>query len=145
MTRLGLNILCASALIAAPGHAPFGAGSSDEGPGAALAVSIAADSIITPEMIALGDAIFHGKAAGGLCFSCHGLDAKGVRGLAPNLTDGTWLHGDGSYAFIISTVERGVPKPKEAIAPMLPKGGARLSVDQVRAVAAYVYSVSHVR
>jgi hypothetical protein len=55
------------------------------------------------------------------------------------------LHGDGSYAFIISTVEKGVPKPKEAIAPMLPKGGARLSVDQVRAVAAYVYSLSHVR
>ena len=37
----------------------------------------------------------------------------------------------------------GVPKPKEHPAPMPPKGGAPLTDDQVKAVAAYVYSLSH--
>jgi mono/diheme cytochrome c family protein len=101
------------------------------------------DSVITKAMIAKGDSIFHGKLAGGLCFTCHGPDAKGIAGLGPNLTDDKWLHGDGSYGFIIGLVEKGVPKPKQAATPMLPKGGTNLNAEQVRAVAAYVYSLSH--
>ena len=101
------------------------------------------DSVITKAMIAKGDSIFHGKLAGGLCFTCHGPDAKGIAGLGPNLTDDKWLHGDGSYGFIIGVVEKGVPKPKQAATPMLPKGGTNLNAEQVRAVAAYVYSLSH--
>jgi mono/diheme cytochrome c family protein len=101
------------------------------------------DSIITKAMIAKGDSIFHGKLAGGLCFTCHGPDAKGIAGLGPNLTDEKWLHGDGSYGFIVGLVEKGVPKPKQAATPMLPKGGSNLNAEQIRAVAAYVYSLSH--
>ncbi len=98
---------------------------------------------ITPAMIALGDSIFHGKAAGGACFMCHGADAKGTPGLAPNLTaKKKWLDSDGTYASITSTVRHGVPDPKEGPSPMPPMGGANLTPDQVRAVAAYVYSVS---
>lgn len=63
-------------------------------------------------------------------------------GLAPDLTDDKWLHGDGSYEFIVATVTTGVPKPKQAMAPMPPKGGASLTDDQVHAVAAYVYSLN---
>lgn len=99
------------------------------------------DTTFAPATIALGEKIFQGKAAGGLCFSCHGMNAKGTKGLAPNLTDATWLHGDGSYEFIVKTVEAGVAKPKEAAAPMPPKGGGNLTPEQVRAVAAYVYSL----
>jgi mono/diheme cytochrome c family protein len=40
-------------------------------------------------------------------------------------------------------VTNGVPQPKEHPAPMPPKGGAQLSDDQVKAVAAYVYSLGH--
>jgi len=98
---------------------------------------------ITPGLIALGDSIFHGKVAGGMCFGCHGVDGKGTPGLAPDLTGGKWLHGDGSYAFIMQTVEVGVPKPKVAAAPMPPMGGAKLTPAEVRAVAAYVFSLSH--
>ena len=97
---------------------------------------------ITPAMIALGDSVYHGKVGGGTCAVCHGPDAKGTTGLAPDLTDGTWLHGDGSYAFIVGLVEQGVPDPKQFPAPMPAKGGANLTPDQVRAVAAYVYSLS---
>jgi len=71
------------------------------------------------------------------------MNARGLPGLAPNLTDKTWLHGDGSYDFIVALVQKGVPKPKQASAPMLPKGGTNLTDEQVRAVAAYVYSISH--
>ncbi len=101
----------------------------------------AADSI-PPAQKALGDSVFHGKAAGGTCAVCHGQDAKGTPGLAPDLTHGKWLHGDGSYAFIVSIVQKGVANPKEAAAPMPPMGGATLTPEQLHAVAAYVYSLS---
>jgi len=96
----------------------------------------------TPQQVALGDSIFHGQVAGGTCTACHGQDAKGTA-VAPNLTDSQWLNGDGSYQFIVHTVTTGVPHPKQHPAPMPPKGGATLTDDQVKAVAAYVYSLSH--
>ena len=93
-------------------------------------------------MVALGDSIFHGTAGGGICFTCHGADAKGIQGLGPDLTDTTWLHGDGSLDFIKNTVRNGVPTPKQAAAPMPPMGVAPLTPAQVDAVAEYVASLS---
>ena len=104
---------------------------------------VSQDTTITPAMIALGDSIFRGRVAGGTCIACHGPAAKGMPGLAPDLTDAKWLHGDGSLAFLERVIESGVPKPKEAAAAMPPGGGSRLSPAQLRAVAAYVYSLSH--
>ena len=97
---------------------------------------------VTPAAIAQGDSIFHGQVAGGTCTACHGQDAKGTA-VGPDLTDTLWLNGDGSYQFIVSTVTTGVPQPKQHPAPMPPKGGATLTDDPVKAVAAYVYSLSH--
>ena len=102
----------------------------------------AAPDSITPAMIARGDSVFHGKLGGGTCHVCHGEDAKGTASLAPDLTAGKWLTGDGSYAFIVSTVQKGVPNPRESPAAMPAMGGVNMSADQVRAVAAYVYSLS---
>jgi mono/diheme cytochrome c family protein len=97
----------------------------------------------TAAMVAEGDSIFHGKLAGGLCFTCHGVDANGGP-LAPSLTDTVWITGDGSYAFIQKRVTTGMPTPtKPYITPMLPMGGAQLTPDQIKAVASYVYSISH--
>jgi mono/diheme cytochrome c family protein len=92
--------------------------------------------------VALGDSIFHGQTAGGTCFTCHGQDEKGTA-LAPNLSDKTWIDGDGTYNYIVQRVITGVPHPKQYPAPMPPKGGANLSDAQVHAVAAYVYSLSN--
>lgn len=100
---------------------------------------------VAPATIAQGKAIFEGKQAGALCFTCHGMNAKGTPGLAPDLTDAKWLHGDGSMAFLQQLITAGVPKPKEAAAPMPPMGGANLKTDQVQAVAAYVFSLSRKR
>jgi mono/diheme cytochrome c family protein len=107
------------------------------------ASSHAATDSITPGMIALGDSVFHGKVGGGTCAVCHGADAKGTQGLAPPLIKSKWLNGDGSYAFVVSLVQKGVPNPKESPAPMPPMGGANLNAEQVRAVAAYVYRLNH--
>ena len=93
------------------------------------------------QSVALGDSIFHGTAAGGTCFTCHGANAKGTA-LAPDLTDTLWLNGDGSFPFIMRTVMHGVPRPTRYPAPMPPMGGARLTMPQARAVAAYVYRLS---
>src|SRR5688572_15639158 len=36
----------------------------------------------SPELIALGDSIFHGQVGGGTCYACHGQDGKGT-GVGP--------------------------------------------------------------
>ena len=86
-----------------------------------------------------GRTVFSGA---GNCVACHGANAKGTA-MAPNLTDGTWLNGDGSYASIIGLVRSGVAKPKQYPAPMPALGGAALDGAQLCAVAAYVYSLGH--
>jgi mono/diheme cytochrome c family protein len=96
-----------------------------------------------PVMIARGDSIFHGMLGGGSCSGCHGVGGKGVPGLTPDMTSGKWLHGDGGYAFIVAIVEQGVSHSKQTTGMMPPKGGATLEHADVRAVAAYVYSLTH--
>ena len=110
--------------------------------GAAKPAGKAAGGGGSAAQVAEGDKIFHGQEAGGTCTACHGQDAKGTA-IAPDLTDSEWLNGDGSLAFIEHTVTTGVPKPKSHPAPMPPMGGASLNPDQIKAVAAYVYSLSH--
>ena len=55
----------------------------------------------TPENIELGRVKFRGR-----CASCHGIDARGMRG--PDLTTGQFAHG-ASDAQIFRTLARGVP------------------------------------
>lgn len=128
------GIVIGALLLAAAAALP----ASAQGP----APRAAAPDSITPAMVALGDSVFHGKVGGGTCYVCHGQDGKGTQGLAPDLTTGKWLNGDGGFAFIVNTVQKGVPTPKESPAAMPPMGGVNLAADQVRAVAAYVYSLS---
>jgi glucose/arabinose dehydrogenase/mono/diheme cytochrome c family protein len=96
----------------------------------------------TKQMVALGDRIFHGQVGGATCTGCHGADAKGTP-LGPNLTDTHWLWGDGSYASIAKIITTGVPQPKQYRSPMPPLGGAQLTPDQVSALAAYIWALSH--
>jgi glucose/arabinose dehydrogenase len=96
----------------------------------------------SPEQVALGDRIFHGEAAGGTCAGCHSADGGGSA-VGSNLTDNKWLWGDGSLQSIRHTIKTGVPKAKEHIGAMPPKGGAQLSQADVAAVADYVWAISH--
>lgn len=96
---------------------------------------------VTPEMIAQGKTIYGGP---GICATCHGPDGKGVPSLGANVTDGEWLHSDGSYAGIVETITTGVPAEKSSSGtPMPPKGGSTITDEQVKAVAAYVWSLGH--
>lgn len=128
---------------AAAAPAPAAGASATASTGGASPQPGAPPAGATAQMVALGDSIFHGQAAGGTCFTCHGQDANGTP-LAPSLTDSQWATGDGSYAFIQKRVTDGMPTPTPPYsAPMPPKGGANLNDAQVKAVAAYVYSISH--
>ena len=93
-------------------------------------------------MVALGAQIYHGQVGGAACTGCHGQNGQGTV-LGPDLTGKKWLWGDGSYAAIAKTITDGVSQPKQFRSPMPPMGGAQLSADQVSAVAAYVWSISH--
>jgi mono/diheme cytochrome c family protein len=94
---------------------------------------------VTPELIAQGDKIFHGP---GNCYACHGTNAQGLVG--PNLTDAEWIHSKGTYEDIVAQVTKGVPKEESKSGIVMPpRGGSTISDDEVKAVAAYVYSLSH--
>jgi cytochrome c oxidase cbb3-type subunit III len=70
-----------------------------------------------------------------ICAGCHGVDAKGNSALgAPNLTDGTWLHG-GDFDAIRATIMNGRDS-------QMPAHAATLGESKVRLLAAYVLSLS---
>ncbi|HUD89690.1 MAG TPA: PQQ-dependent sugar dehydrogenase [Xanthobacteraceae bacterium] len=96
----------------------------------------------TREQLALGDRIFHGQAASGTCAGCHGSDARGGP-QAPSLVSGHSFVSDGSLKWITEIITLGVPRPHDYEVPMPPKGGAPLTDDDVAAVAAYVWAISH--
>jgi mono/diheme cytochrome c family protein len=119
-TRLGLLLAFAAALGGRPAVAQ-------------------APAAVTPAAIALGDSLFHSK---GNCYACHGANAQGAVG--PNLTDAEWIHSDGSYDAIVKQITTGVTaEESKSKIPMPPKGGSQITDDEVKAVAAYVYSLSH--
>ncbi len=131
----------ASAAQPAPGTAsPAAAATPAAGGAAPTTVTIPPNlpSGVTAAMINEGNQIFHGP---GNCYTCHGMDAKGTS-LAPDLTTTThlWVSDYPSY---VKLVTAGVPTPKQHPAPMPPKGGSQITDDQVKAVAAYEWSLSH--
>jgi glucose/arabinose dehydrogenase len=96
----------------------------------------------TREMVTLGARIYRGQVGGAACTGCHGESAQGTT-LGPDLTGKKWLWSDGSFAGIAKTITDGVSQPKQYRSPMPPMGGAQLTADQVNAVAAYIWSLSH--
>lgn len=94
---------------------------------------------VTSEMIARGDSLFHGA---GLCYACHGSGGTGIPGLGADLTDDEWRNTDGSYTALIQRITEGVVSgDSDSGVPMPAKGGSQITDDQVRAVAAYVWSL----
>lgn len=71
-----------------------------------------------------------------VCAACHGAEGKGNQAIgAPNLSDKIWLHGYGEEA-IINMVNKGKLN-------VMPAQDVRLSEDQIKIVASYVWSLSH--
>ena len=98
---------------------------------------------ITPQLVARGDTIFHASS----CIDCHGQRAKGSPH-GPDLTSGHFAQTDGSYQAIVKIITTGVPVDSIVDPtfpePMPARGGTPpLSDEQIRSLAAYVYSLSH--
>ena len=111
-------------------------------PNAGAATNLPVPPGATPEMLALGERIYHGQVGGAACTGCHGDRGEGTP-LGPPLTGKKWLWSDGSYTGIAKTITEGVPDPKQYRSPMPPMGGAQLTPNQIQAVAAYVWALSH--
>ena len=94
---------------------------------------------VTVAMAEEGQEIFNGVT--GICFTCHLREGQGGP-LAPSLTDDVWLNIDGEYESIVKIIIDGVPQPLEHPGLMQPRAGRPLTDEQVRAVAAYVFTLS---
>jgi mono/diheme cytochrome c family protein len=118
------------------------AASVDDAPPSGLAAGTAERPAgVTDMMVQEGAQIYAGA---GICVACHGPDAKGAIG--PDLTDAEWLIGDGEYEQLVDQILEGVSAAEathELGAIMPPKGGAAITDAQVRAVAAYIWTLSH--
>jgi mono/diheme cytochrome c family protein len=140
-------LLIAAMAIAACSSATKTASTSPSPSQTGAATKAAANSLpagVTTAMISEGDSLYH-KAS---CVRCHGADAKGAQN-GPNLTGPTFMHVNGTYPDFVRLIMSGVPadsiQDKAHRFPMRPRGGGQtpLTDDQVKAVAAYVYSLSH--
>jgi mono/diheme cytochrome c family protein len=90
-------------------------------------------TVITPAMVELGRAIFHGQ---GTCFACHGEKLEGSQ-IAPTLKPHAWRDAkNGEFAAIYYVATHGVPSTLMVAYP----GG--ITPSQAMAVASYVWSVS---
>jgi cytochrome c oxidase cbb3-type subunit 3 len=77
-----------------------------------------------------------GKPKFAACAACHGADGKGNPALgAPNLTDKIWLHGWGEQ-LVINMINNGKLN-------VMPAHDKRLNPEQIRVLAAYVWSLSN--
>ena len=99
---------------------------------------------VTMAMITQGDSIFNTAS----CQRCHGKGGIGAQN-GPALAAGNWQHGSGSFDDIVKTISSGVTKEEMKDQtrrfPMRARGGVQplLTDEQVKAVAAYVWSISH--
>lgn len=93
-------------------------------------------SAITPAMVDLGRAIFHGK---GTCSACHGRKLQGSQ-IAPTLMPHAWRDAkNGEFAAIYYVATHGVPSTLMVAYP------GRITLTEAMAVASYVWSVSRVK
>lgn len=86
------------------------------------------------DQILHGDRIFHGEAANGQCSVCHGVDGKGTTN-GNDLTAGMFIWSDGSVKELKRTVLHNM-----SVAPRM---DGDLTPDDVDAVSAYVWAISH--
>ncbi len=104
---------------------------------------VASAENITPEMIEQGRALFHASGGEGAssCSMCHG-DAGEGSASGPELRSGNYRNVTGTYSSIIDVVTIGIAEPKQFTGIAMPAmGGADMSEEEIRAVAAYTYTL----
>lgn len=95
---------------------------------------------VTDSAIVRGREIFHGS---GNCAACHGAEGIGTES-GPGLRQGIWMHGPDTFQGILDRVVHGIPKAWSTRDVAMPiRGWATLDDEAARAVAAYVWEISH--
>lgn len=108
--------------------------------GAVPAFAQALPAGVTQEMVDKGKAVYGGA---GLCYACHGPTGMGTVGPKLVEREGGFWHSKGTYPELVTFITNGVAKEQSKSGVMMPaKGGAKLSDDDVKNVAAYIYVIS---
>jgi len=129
VARAGVALLAGASLLAGAACASGGAGGA----------SSALPPGVTTAMVEEGRVLYMGD---GLCASCHGDMAEGSS-MGPDLRGASWIHIDGSFDSLVQVITDGVMQPRNSAIPMLPMGGGDITTAaQVRAVAAYIWTLS---
>jgi mono/diheme cytochrome c family protein len=92
---------------------------------------------VTQEMVDEGQRLY-----GTVCVACHGVGGTGAP-IGPALNDQQWIHITGEFQEIVNITITGVMQPREYPAPMPARGGGQFTDEQIRAISAYVYVLSH--
>jgi glucose/arabinose dehydrogenase/mono/diheme cytochrome c family protein len=121
---------------AAPTDAPRAAVSADN------SAQLAPPPGSSAAEVALGQRIYLGTAKGGTCSGCHGSNGRGSSA-GGSLVGPQYLWSDGSVDGLATTIKKGVSHPKKSSGGMPALGGADLNERDVRAVAAYVWTLGH--
>lgn len=111
-------------------------GSAVSGPAPRI-VATNLPSGVTQAMVDEGQDLY-----GTVCAACHGQGGVGSAA-APQLNDATWLNISGQYPEIVTIINTGVAAPRQFPGVMPPRGGGSFDDAQVRAIAAYVFALSH--
>jgi mono/diheme cytochrome c family protein len=121
----------------APNPPPVVAGIGAAGPGGAPAVPAGAPAQVTTASVEEGQRLY-----GTVCFACHGQNGVGTPA-GPALVDTNWLNIDGSFESIVAVIQNGVLQPRQYPGAMPPGGGGSFDAQQLEALAAYVFALSH--
>ena len=129
---IGVNLLLGASLTAAVAGATIQAAAPEPAP-----------AEVTPARILAGSALFNGRS----CAFCHAVAGRGAGPNAPDLSDSTWLHGDGNVEGISRIIFWGVEADEMRAEPrfrfeMNPEGGQNLDQEEIAALAAYVWALS---
>jgi mono/diheme cytochrome c family protein len=114
------------------------------GAGSGTAAKNTTPAEVTPARVALGDSLFNN----GGCMRCHGQQGVGAQN-GPVLADNQWDQlATGSFDEIRAIIVSGVPKEKIKVTTRpnaMPARGGRMNLndEQITAVAAYVWTLSH--
>ena len=95
---------------------------------------------VTDSAIAWGRLLFQGSAN---CSRCHGREGRGSE-YGPDLADVIWWHGPGTYEWLVGEVTHGIPENLTVTGGIMPeRGSVPMNQLDTRAVAAYVWAISH--
>jgi hypothetical protein len=94
------------------------------------------------ETVAAGDSVYRLAS----CTQCQGQDASGTAN-GPSLRGPVWKHINGSYNDLVRIINTGIPRqqimdPAYRLAMPARGGVPVLSNDDIRVIAAYIYTIS---